>query len=108
MTARPKSNPVRSIAYRRVVASLPCAMCGIEGLSQCAHGPTLGRGIKCSDLETFPLCCARPGWRGCHEAYDGYDWPAEERAAKGAKWAAETLETIWASHPALVKKLENS
>lgn len=90
----PKTNPVQSETYRRLVASLPCADCGIEGYSQCAHGPTLGLGIKCSDLETFPLCCTRPGQRGCHELYDRYEWPAEQRAILGEKWAAETRATV--------------
>lgn len=27
-------------------------------------------GTKTSDLETFPLCCARPGKMGCHALFD--------------------------------------
>jgi hypothetical protein len=27
-------------------------------------------GTKTSDLETFPLCCTRPGVVGCHEIFD--------------------------------------
>ena len=27
-------------------------------------------GTKTSDLETFPLCCARPGKIGCHTDFD--------------------------------------
>lgn len=94
---RPKSNPVRSEAYRRLVAQLPCIMCGIEGFSQCAHGPTLGRGIKCSDLNTFPLCCDRPRVPGCHGQYD---WQNTHSFSKGLrlawaeKWSAATLKAI--------------
>ena len=68
----PKAAPVRSEPYRRLVASLPCANCGIEGYSQAAHPPPTGKGIKESDLECFPLCCARPGINGCHADFDQY------------------------------------
>lgn len=67
----PKEAPVRSESYRRWVASLPCAGCGVEGYSQAAH-PNRGKGmaIKASDLLCFPLCCDRPGVVGCHTAHD--------------------------------------
>ena len=42
-----KSAPVRSEAYRRAVASLPCINCGVPGHSQCAHSNSgKGAGIK--------------------------------------------------------------
>lgn len=42
-----KDQPVRSEAYRRAVASLPCVICGIAGQSQAAHGSAgKGMGIK--------------------------------------------------------------
>ena len=65
-----KAKPVRSEAYRRYVASQPCMACGIEGYSQCAHANGGGMGTKASDLDTFPLCCARPGHIGCHAQFD--------------------------------------
>ncbi len=67
----PKSTPVRSESHRRWVATLPCFACGIEGYSQAAH-PNQGRGLgqKASDLDCFPLCCARPGHMGCHFMHD--------------------------------------
>ena len=65
-----KTKPVRSESYRRWVASHPCFACGIEGWSQCAHANGGGMGTKASDLETFPLCCARPGNMGCHAKFD--------------------------------------
>ena len=34
-----KAAPVRSEAYRRAVASLPCIACGIQGYSQAARLP---------------------------------------------------------------------
>ena len=51
-----KENPVRSPQYLRVVASLPCIACGIQGYSQAAHLPPEAKGMKQSDLLTFPLC----------------------------------------------------
>jgi hypothetical protein len=67
---------MNSDQHRRNVASLPCAECTIEGYSQCAHANNSmfgkGRGIKSSDLATFPLCCTRPGEVGCHYRHDNY------------------------------------
>jgi hypothetical protein len=66
-----KALPVRSEAYRRWIATLPCFACGIEGYSQAAH-PNYGRGLgqKASDLDCFPLCCTRPGHMGHHYEHD--------------------------------------
>lgn len=66
----PKPQRVQNEAYRRYVASKPCFGCGIEGYSQCAHANGGGMGTKRSDLETFPLCCTRPGHMGCHYMHD--------------------------------------
>jgi hypothetical protein len=63
--------PVRDEGYRRLVASLPCAMCGVQGASQCAHSNAdKAKGRKASDLLTFPLC--HEGANGCHRAFDNY------------------------------------
>lgn len=67
------AKPFRSEGYRRYVASKDCFCCGISGFSQCAHANGGGMGTKTSDLETFPLCCARPGKKGCHEMFDQCD-----------------------------------
>ena len=65
---------MKSEQHRRNVASLPCAECGIESFSQCAHANGYeygkGRGMKSSDLATFPLCCTRIGEVGCHVRHD--------------------------------------
>lgn len=66
----PKESPVRSEPYRRLVAMLDCAYCGIGGLSQAAHPPPTGKGIKEDDRECFPMCCTRPGAPGCHFLFD--------------------------------------
>lgn len=43
-----KQSQMRSEAYRRAVASLPCANCGIEGYRQHAHenGPDKAKGAQ--------------------------------------------------------------
>jgi len=63
----PKQIPIRSEAYLRAVAALPCAHCGRPAPSQAAHADNgKGMGIKASDTETMPLCADSPGRRGCH------------------------------------------
>lgn len=60
MGARPKTVYVRSEAYRRFCASLPCFACGIEGQSNACHPNSSrygkGRSIKAGDQYVFPLC----------------------------------------------------
>ena len=90
-----KDAPVRSEAYRRAVASLPCAICGVPGYSQCAHSNSgKGAGIKASDLDSFPLCTVHPGAdgrlvQGCHENFD--------QGALFTKAARRELEPVWAA-----------
>ena len=68
-----KETPLRSERYRRAVASLPCAYCGIEGYSQHAHeNDGKGARLKVDDRRAMPLCCSRPGIEGCHVAFDQY------------------------------------
>lgn len=88
----PKSKPVRSEAYRRLVASLPCRICGIAGYSQAAHGSSgKGMGIKACDLTLFPACAARPGKIGCHAKIDQHAlFTKEERHQLEPQWAADT------------------
>ena len=86
----PKSQPVRSTAYRRIVASLPCVICGIAGQSQAAHGSGAGTavckgmGIKSCDLTCFPACALK-----CH--------PALDQGALFSKAARHQLEPVWAA-----------
>jgi len=92
-----KDAPVRSEAYRRAVASLPCIACGIQGYSQAAHLPPEAKGMKQSDLLTFPLCCTRVGIPGCHQDYDQYRlFPRDAAMAVGRAWAADTQRRIQA------------
>lgn len=87
-----KIKPVRSEAYRRAVAALPCIRCGIAGHSQAAHPNTgKGAGTKTDDRLCFPLCACRPGVRGCHSLLDqGAIYSREERRELEAKWSRET------------------
>jgi hypothetical protein len=62
-----KSRPVRSEAYRRLVAELPCFLCGLVGYSQAAHADAgKGLAIKSDDRTCYPLCGQRSGVMGCH------------------------------------------
>ena len=90
-----KAAPVRSEAYRRAVASLPCIACGIQGHSQAAHLPPEAKGMKQSDLLTFPLCCVRVGVPGCHQDYDNYRlFPKHAAMTVGRAWAKDTQRRI--------------
>lgn len=85
-----KSAPVRSEAYRRLVAAMPCVICGMVGYGQAAHGSAgKGMGIKASDLELFCLCADRPGVRGCHSLLD--------QGALFTKAVRRELEPVWAA-----------
>lgn len=54
-----KKTKIRSRKHRKFVSELPCAICGIEGLTQAAHirtGNNAGMGLKSSDDCIVPLC----------------------------------------------------
>jgi len=92
-----KDQPVRSQVYLRAVAGLPCIACGIQGHSQAAHLPPEAKGLKQSDLLTFPLCCTRVGVPGCHQDYDQYRlFPKPAAMTVGRAWAADTQRRIHA------------
>ena len=97
--AMPKVAPVRSEAYRRAVAALPCAICLTPGFSQAAHANTgKGMGMKACDLTLFPACADRPGWRGCHSRLDqGALFSKDVRRALEPVWAADTQRKIKAA-----------
>lgn len=91
-----KDEPLRSEAYRRLVASLPCAHCGIHGYSQAAHADQ-GKGaqIKSDDRTCYPACAPRMGVIGCH-ALIGMtgSMPRDVRRALEQEYAARTRELI--------------
>lgn len=76
-----ESSRLRSEDHRKNVAALPCAVCGIVGFSQAAHANfNKGGALKNCDSLTFPLCCDRPGVRGCHSLHDsGAIYTKQER-----------------------------
>lgn len=93
--AQPKTEAIRSEAYRRLVAAMPCKACGIQGYSQAAHLPPDGKGVKQDDRLIFPLCCTRVGVTGCHADFDQYRMhPHEVAIAIGLNWAIETMQAI--------------
>lgn len=96
--AVPKDLPIRSKAYLRLVAQLPCLHCGIWGYSQAAHSSQgKGMALKACDLQTFPLCCDRPGQRGCHSLFDqGALFGKEARRLIEPAWVADTQRRIHA------------
>lgn len=93
-----KAAPVRNEAYRRLVAAMPCVICGMVGYGQAAHGSAgKGMGIKASDLELFCLCADRPGVRGCHSLLDqGALFTKAVRRELELVWAADTQRRIQA------------
>jgi hypothetical protein len=91
---RKKPLSVETVQFKRV-AMLPCACCGIVGFSQAAHSNRYqdGKGarIKAHYLATFPLCCSRPGIRGCHVEHDQcIGMTREEADARTAVYIADT------------------
>lgn len=91
----PKQNVVRSEEYRRLVAHLVCAHCGIVGYSQAAHPPPTAKGMKEDDRMCFPLCCARPGVNGCHYLYDQNKlMPREAMRIQAGIWADQVRTVI--------------
>jgi len=77
-----KENPLRSVRHRRVIASLGCSMCGMEGFTQAAHvnyGKSIGQ--KACDSLTFPMC------QWCHQFLD--------QSGKLSKVARRNLEASY-------------
>lgn len=94
-----KQGAVVSEPYRRLVAALPCKVCGIAGISQAAHPNTgKGQGLKTDDRECFPLCCDQPGRVGCHPKFDqGALFTKAVRRELEPVWGADTRRTIKAA-----------
>ena len=93
-----KTAIVRSEAYRRVVAAMPCKKCGIQGYSQAAHLPPDGKGKKQDDRLIFALCSTRPGITGCHVEFDQYRmFPRDVAMTVGLGWALETMQEVIAA-----------
>jgi hypothetical protein len=96
--AFPKTTATRSQKYRRIVASMPCKACGIQGYSQAAH-PNAGKakGSKADDRAVFALCAARPGIKGCHQKFDEYELGGRHaQSLMERAWGADTRRQITA------------
>lgn len=94
----PKQAPVRSEAYRRLVAAMPCIACGC-GPCQAAH-PNTGKGgaMKADDRLCFPLCADQPGRQGCHSKFDqGVMFSKAARRAIEPAWGADVQRRIVAN-----------
>lgn len=88
----PKATRVRSESYRRWVATLPCAMCKVEGFSQAAH-QNFGKGMamKVCDLLTFPACGPHWGMPGCHWQIDNtFQMTKEDRRELETRYVEAT------------------
>lgn len=88
----PKTEPVRSKAYRRLVAALPCIACGAMPC-QAAH-PNTGKGMamKTDDRLCFALCPR------CHTAFDqGAMFSKAARRGIEPAWGADTRRRIIAN-----------
>jgi hypothetical protein len=90
----PKEQRFRSGPYLRLVASLPCALCGIQGSSQAAHpNANKAKALKACDLLTFPLC--HEGASGCHSAWDQYQVGGRHvQAFREVEFAAQTQAAL--------------
>ena len=99
MRSYQKVKPARSELYRRLVAALPCALCGIEGFSQCAHADAgKGMGIKTDDRLCFPLCGNRVGKIGCHSAVgSNAHFSKQDRREFEEREGESTARAIYAS-----------
>lgn len=88
-----KAAPIQHAGYMAVVRKLPCAHCGIPGISQFCHSDEgKGMGIK-SDC--------RLGWPGCPACHVAIGtariYPREERRAIESHMAANTRRQITAA-----------
>lgn len=84
----PKAPQYSSEAWRRAVASLPCAHCMRIGNTQAAHPNHRGKGMgmKAPDCWTVPLCV------DCHREFDqGKQWSKLEKREMMDAWIINTI-----------------
>lgn len=95
----PKLKALRSEAYRRLVAAMPCMNCRLNDGSQAAHPNTnKAKGLKADDRLCFPLCAVRFNAPGCHYLFDQYElYPRAECAAIADAWGKATRAAIVAA-----------
>jgi hypothetical protein len=91
----PKERIVRSEAYLRAVASLPCWRCGICGFSQACHGDAgKGMAMKACDLTAWPGCGPRQNEPGCHYLIGSTGRLTREMRRSIEKQAAEETQAL--------------
>jgi hypothetical protein len=86
-----KDGSYRSEAWRRAVASLPCARCLKDGPSQCAHVNHRGKslGMKAPDCWSFPMCPE------CHTDFDqGTTLTKAEKREFADTWVLLTIKAL--------------
>lgn len=84
-----KERPVRSEAYRRLVAAMPCSMCGRTEQIQAAHANTgKGMALKTDDRTCFPLCADD------HRAFDQGGMSRETRRVLESLFGRRTRAAI--------------
>lgn len=86
-----KDGTFRSEAWRRAVASLPCARCLKDGPSQCAHVNHRGKslGMKAPDCWSFPMCPE------CHRDFDqGATLTKAEKREFADTWVLLTIKAL--------------
>ena len=92
----PKQNYFRSKKYLKLVASLPCQICGMENQTQAAHSNWAefggkGKSLKASDEFTAALC------QTCH-------WEIDQ----GVKLTKQQRQEMWqAAHEKTIKALND-
>ena len=90
------AKPLRDPEYRRLVASLPCAYCNLQGHSQHAHqNRDKAKARKVDDRLAMPLCTV--SGNSCHEAFDQYrliQGGAEAHALLGQAMTKATHEAL--------------
>ena len=96
-----KDDALRSEPYRRLVAAMPCAICGRANRSQHAHtNAGKAKAMKNDARDAMPLCADGIGIVGCHTLFDQSRLilgGREAHIALGARLAAETRAQIEAS-----------
>ena len=97
----PKREYLRDEFYRRWVASLPCAHCGIEGYSQAAHGDQgKGMGIKSSDDTCYPACGPHLDFlgmvQGCHALLGSTGTFTKQQRRDMERQYAQQTRALWA------------
>lgn len=90
----PKPETFEHEPYRRLVAALPCAMCGRAGPSQHCHMDLgKGTGLKTDDRLAWPGCADGPGYVGCHTQLCATG--VLPKAMRRHKEALLVINTIW-------------